>query len=150
MGRPRKPIAQHVLDGTYRHDRHADTWQPTGEPETPDWLGPDAQALWQSIVPPLVASGVATALDAAELAALCDWWGMYRQAIDKLPTLDPDSKLYFKTQMIAVTSFKQFSAIASKFGLTPSDRAKLQVTPQKVSALDGFVRGRSNKTLDSE
>ena len=42
----------------------------------------------------------------------------------------------------------QRSAIASKFGLTPSDRARLQVSEPKAIGLSGFSRDRRrNETL---
>jgi len=155
MGRPRKPIAQHLLDGTYREDRHGNSFLPDGEPVMPDWLSPEAQELWESIVPPLVKSGVATAVDAAELTALCDWWGLYRIARQSLASIeDRKSRPYYDTQILAGAAFKQFNTIASRFGLTPSDRARLQVAEPPDTGLLGFARSRedrrANEALDTK
>src|SRR6478735_6299937 len=117
MGRPRKPVAQHLLDGTFRHDRHGNSWLPDGSPVMPDWLSPDAQELWNSIVPQL--NGIATALDEAQLAALCDWWSLWRAARESLASIeDRQSRSYYDAQILVGAAWKQFAAIASKFGLT--------------------------------
>lgn len=152
MGRPRKPVAAHLLDGTYREDRHGNSFLPGGEPTKPDWLSPEANELWDLIVPQL--SGIATAVDAAELAALCDWWALYRIARRTLAEIsDRKSRSYYDAQILVGAAWKQFSAIASKFGLTPSDRARLQVSPPEEGIV-AFARTRDdrrrNPPLDSE
>ena len=52
MARPRKPTGLHVVEGTYRRDRHglpSPSWlaEPLGAPPA-DWL-PLAKALWHEI-----------------------------------------------------------------------------------------------------
>jgi len=143
-GRPRKPVAEHLLDGTYRADRHGNAWTPAGEPVIPDWLGPHARELWQAIVPTLVKSGVATAVDTAELAALCDWWALYRIAREALATIeDGTSRAYYDQQILVGAAWKQFAAIASRFGLTRSDRARLQVSTPKNQGSGFAARNRN-------
>ena len=142
MGRPRKPVAEHLLNGTYRADRHGDApWMPDGAPVMPAWLSAEARTLWQSLVPSL--TGIATAVDSTELAALCDWWSIYRQTrveLDKIE--DRQSTAYYKLLQLAGMAWNNFSGIAAKFGLSPSDRAKLQVPPPQTSGLEGFARNR--------
>jgi|SRR6185503_3865563 len=74
MPRPRKPTAQHELDGTFRADRHA------GEPEYPDGapprpasvdLYPAAREAWDFYVAEMTKSGVLTVVDGPVLAHLC-------------------------------------------------------------------------------
>jgi P27 family predicted phage terminase small subunit len=159
-GRPRKPTADLILEDKFRRDRHgepSEVWIPAGAPQMPDWLGPDAQALWRSVVPALANRGVATSVDAAELGALCDWFARYRTAIRALDAVtDIKSTEYYRLQILAGAAFKNFSTTASKFGLNPSDRARLCLSePRKDNGLSGFARIRNedrrhNETLYSE
>lgn len=122
-GRPRKPTAEHERDGTLREDRHGGRRREPafgGEPARPKGMGKDAAELWDVIVPHLVGRGVAKATDAAALELLCFWWGKWRiLSRKKRDDLQHDSRL-------AMAS-KQWNAIAAKFGLTPADRARLEV-----------------------
>jgi P27 family predicted phage terminase small subunit len=88
----------------------------------PDWLSPDAKQLWQSLVPQLPVSAV----DSITLAALCDWFAIYRQTRQALDEVDRQSTNYYKLFQLTGMAWNNFSGIAAKFGLTPSDRAKLQ------------------------
>lgn len=130
-GRPRKPIPELLLEGKFRADRHGDPatqWLPDGEPEMPSWLKGDAKTFWQSVVPALVKRGAATAVDATELAACCYWWAQFRKvskAIDEIG--DPTEKKYYSLSQIAGMAWKNFTTAAAKFGLNPSDRAKLRL-----------------------
>lgn len=62
--------------------------------------------------------GLATELDSYELTAMCQWWGRYQEHM----ALASDD---YRQHNMAVTAYKQFRAIASKFGLTPVDRVGL-------------------------
>lgn len=130
-GRPRKPVADLALEDRFRSDRHGDpvtVWQPAGAPTPPDWLSDDARQLWQSLVPSLAARGVATAVDTAELGGLCDWWARYRQVSRALDAVaDIKSTEYYRLQILAGAAWKNFATAASKFGLNPSDRARLRI-----------------------
>ena len=54
------------------------------------------------------------------------WYSAWRQADAKLQTGDGDS---YKRSIEATTAWKNFTALAAKFGLTPADRAHLSVPP---------------------
>jgi P27 family predicted phage terminase small subunit len=131
-GRPRKPIAQRIFEDSYRPDRHGDAakaWQPAGAPKMPTWLDADGSELWQSLAPTLTGRGVATAVDAAELGALCDWWSRYRAASRALDAIaDKQSTEFYRVSILASMAWKNFAAAASKFGLNPADRARLRIT----------------------
>jgi P27 family predicted phage terminase small subunit len=130
-GRPRKPIPELVLEGRFRSDRHgeaAGVWIPDGAPEKPPELSGDAAELWAAIVPHLARSAVATAIDAAELTAMCEWWQRYRRASRALSAIeDEQSTEFYRLSILSGMAWKNFAAGASKFGLNPSDRAKLRL-----------------------
>lgn len=73
--------------------------------------------MWDYLRPRLVGLGLATEVDSHELCAMCEWWQKYRfhmaQADD------------YRSHNMAVASYKQFRVLASKFGLTPTDRVGL-------------------------
>ncbi len=134
-GRPRKPTSAKILDGTFRADRDgpADSVVPApGSPVAPASLQGEALAFWNQIVPDLVARGVAAACDAPTLGYLCEWWSLYRRLYDSLP---PEGSLAGCTQTITQMAIAtdKFDRLASKYGLNPSDRAKLRIAPAKDS-----------------
>jgi phage terminase small subunit len=121
-GRPRKPTAKLKAQGTFRRDRHARKEpQALGAPYEIGSLTGHARELWDQIVPELVRMKVATAVDSPQLFAMCQWWSEYR-------TLQTEKKMEKYNRMVAMaTAYKQFASIASRFGLTPVDRASLEI-----------------------
>lgn len=122
-GRPRTPTAKLKLHGDYRSDRHGDRAaepKPSGKPVKPAGMAKDAAAHWDAVVPGLVATGVATAADAPALAAMCQWHAEYLTA--KRKTVKDRKRL-----MMMVSAHREWMQLASKFGLTPVDRARIQV-----------------------
>ena len=128
MGRPRKPTAQHELEGTYRKDRHGDrALEPAaaGVPAKPKGLSKEAAALWDHVVTELVTNGTAKRMDTAALQALCEVWGLYRKAVAAANKYPIDKEV-----RCAVTAYlAQFERLASRFGLTPESRARIRVNP---------------------
>ena len=145
MARPRKTSEMLKLAGTYRADRHADREhepQADGHRKIPDWLDETAVAFWQRVVPELVAMRVAHAVDTDALAGMSRWYSAWRQADEKLQTGDGDS---YKRSIEATTAWKNFTALAAKFGLTPADRANLSVPPPPlpVDPLNELLQAQS-------
>jgi P27 family predicted phage terminase small subunit len=116
----------------------------------PAWLSAEARQLWQSLVPSL--AGIATTVDTASLAAMCDWWSRYRETSEALNAVqDRQSTEYYKLLQLAGLCWNNFSGIAAKFGLSPSDRAKLQVPqPPQPGGLEGFARQREDRRADAQ
>jgi P27 family predicted phage terminase small subunit len=137
MSRPRKPDELHVLEGTFRADRHGDpavSVVADGQPTPPAHLRGDALAFWGEVVPGLVAAGVAKERDAAELAMMCEWWARYRRfsrLLDKMK--NADKRLYQVTVQVGI-AWTNFDRIACRFGLTPADRAKLRSTDKPAKS----------------
>lgn len=83
-GRPRKSVEQLKLEGKFRADRHGGNGvEPKGKPIKPDNLEGEASRFWDAVTPELVELGIATEVDSAALASLCEWWGEYRDACDE-------------------------------------------------------------------
>ena len=140
MARPRKPLDVLKVTGAYRADRHADREnapKPTGEPAMPQWLDEEASAFWQATVPELAAMGVARSVDGPALAGMCRWYSVWRKADARLQQGDGDS---YKLTVEAATGWKNYSAVAAKFGLTPGDREKLSVPEPGDAASDEFSK----------
>ena len=139
MGRPRKPSEQLMRSGQFRLDRHGDRQEPraVGEPVRLRGLDRYARQLWDHLVPKLVQLGVATDVDGPALQALCEWWSECRQAREST------GHQYRRVIMMA-TAWKQFSSIASRFGLTPADWANLriQTQPETDDPFDAYLRSR--------
>jgi phage terminase small subunit len=120
---PRKPVAAHLADGTFRRDRHGDRWKSepvaTGKPKKPRGLPREGSKLWDKVVPELTSIGVVARIDSTCLAEMCRWYARYREMVDK-PELD------YRMLVLATMAWKQFSQLAKRFGLTPADRATLK------------------------
>lgn len=148
-GRPPKPTAAHLLEGTNRSYHETDNqWSPDGAPTMPAWMKLDARDLWEQLAPRLVASNVATSVDAAELAALCDWWARYREASIVADSVkDKQSTEFYRCSILASMAWKNFATAAAKFGLNPSDRARLKIDNGKrqEDELLSFTRERETR-----
>jgi P27 family predicted phage terminase small subunit len=146
-GRPRKPAKLHLLDGSYREDRHGAEPEATGIPVKPTALKGAASKLWDELVPRFITSGIVTAWDTSTLFAMCQWWGRYLVAGKRLDALFASKKpaasdLHYFTK-IADLAGKAFDRLAARFGMTPADRARLRVqAQQKADPLAAFEARR--------
>ncbi len=129
-GRPPKPLAVLKADGTYRADRHGNRGPVTGgEPlRKPDDLGDAASWLWEEVT--RTRGAWLCGSDAAALHTLCVAWG-FMQACEARLQSDATDKL----ARCAWTSYQAvFTQLGARFGLTPSDRARLgEDKPQRDS-----------------
>lgn len=125
MGRPRKPIAQHILEATFRADEHAHrlpVLDCTGEPERPPGLHPDAVRVWDLVTSELVPRGAAKRIDSPLLESLCWWWA---EQVRLMRVVEADVGDW-KARRGAAEATRMVLAIGSRFGLTPVDREKLR------------------------
>ena len=132
--RPHKPPELHILHGTWRRDRHGnlkgDLAPGTPPLKPPAWLGlPDeGKALWQRIVPPLIRAGIVREVDEFMLGEACRAYAMYKQALARSDRRAP--KVWWEITY----------RILGKFGMTPSDRLKLQLPPPVDDSDDGIPK----------
>jgi phage terminase small subunit len=122
MSRPRKPTAELKLHtGKVYASRHGDRSrepQPTGKPIKPAGISKDAADHWDAVVPSLAETGVATAQDTPALVAMCEFRGEYERAKRR--------KAKDRTRLLMmVAAHKEWINLAARFGLTPSDRARI-------------------------
>lgn len=144
MGRPRKTLDQHARDGTTDSSRHASRLREPkfdGQPEKPPRMSKEASQHWDEIVPQLVSHGVAKKSDQSALIAMCEAWSEYRAALRRRPKNTEQRKL----RRIEIKSFlDDWRQLASRFGLTPADRAKLEVAPgdDQTNPFEVFLKQR--------
>ena len=122
-GRLRKTTQEHTRAGTYKPSRHGGRGDdlPPEQPPKPADLSPDAAAFWDQVVAWLVEHGQCQRIDAFALEAMCRLWACARVSLiaAEADPLDKDIR-------IAATSYAQrFESMASRFGMTPVDRARL-------------------------
>lgn len=128
-GRPRKPDELKILQGTFRKDRDGvpAVVVPDGDVVPPDYLGDAALTFWHTIVPTMLSVGLAKPTDVPQLASMCEWWARHRRYSAILDAMDDNDKRLYQTTMLCAIASTNFDKIAARFGLTPSDRAKLRV-----------------------
>ena len=121
-GAGRKPLRVHQLHGTYRDDRHGQPSKATSTggdlPPKPD-LDPIAAAMWD-LVTETRAPWLAES-DGPALQALCEAWALRCSAH---AALRDDATA--QEPRVAFTAYQAaFERLAARFGLTPTDRARM-------------------------
>jgi P27 family predicted phage terminase small subunit len=139
-GRKPTPTALHLLRGN-PGKRRRNLREPAPPPVAadlppPDWLHADAQHEWRRLAPMLGRLGVLTETDVDALAAYCEAWVTWKSATQKLrqfglviKTRDGDPPVVSPYVKIAHHAMAQMRSFLVEFGMTPSARARVQVTP---------------------
>lgn len=154
-GRPRKPVEEHVGNGTYRPGKHGP--RPVvpdpveAPPAKPTGLAPDVSAKWDATVPHL--AHLLRPYHAALLVDLCRWQVRAEQ-IDAALALQPagGEKEYVSLLSAASTATANLLALSQRFGLSPADRAKLKIMPTAsatATAAKPKVATRPRTSLDA-
>lgn len=151
-GPPPKPTRLKLLQGNPgKRPLPKDEPQPEiGIPTRPHWLSPEAKREWTRVVPELARLGLLAKVDRAMIAAYCQCWAMYVEAIrdiDKNGTTFSTEKGYQGPRpsvAIATKMLEKANQLAAKFGFTPSDRTRLSM-PERDSEdpMEEFLRGKS-------
>ena len=116
-GPPRTPTALRVLHGNpgKRPINKGEPKPDAAKLDPPKWLGREGRVLWREYAAKLHVLGLLTELDIELFAQACALAAAAR-------TLMPASADHIKATEAA-------GRILARFGFTPSDRAKLSVTP---------------------
>jgi P27 family predicted phage terminase small subunit len=139
MGRPRKPTHLQILSGG-REDR-INRNEPTPAPATivpPAPLSAGAQAVWDRLAPDLIAKHILTAWDTDMFSVFCDAVAAYQECKRLMGReyLVPGSvpKTWVKSPYLRVMQdcSETIVRFGSRFGLTPSDRAGIELSGPPV------------------
>lgn len=132
-GRPPKPTALKLLQGNPGKRRISKREpRPKLGAEAPTWLSPQAKVFWNHLAPQLVALRVLTEIDAQALAVLC--------------TLLGEFQLQVRRRQVTARMAAEIRAYLGRFGMTPSDRVKVQMVPEgEQDPFDMFLGGKGTQ-----
>lgn len=120
-GRPPKPLALHISDGTFRADRHGGTANAPGEPRKPNGISTESESLWEQVVPQLMELKIVGRIDETVLLRLCETWTLYRRsyAVAAVNPCDKDARA-------AVATYgKMVDYLLNQLGMSPGGRMRL-------------------------
>lgn len=143
-GRPRKPTALKVMQGTLRPGRE-NAEEPQlpvrdGVYDPPAWLAPAAVEEWQRLEPILRESRVLTEGDLGAFANYCSRFAAARKA-DEYATGARTKKAWAYWDGIARKAWEAMNRAAQQLGLTPAARAKVTSgTKKAASPLQKYLR----------
>lgn len=132
-GRRPKPSRMKVLTGN-PGKRRLNAAEPMPEPMVPDCppeLGPVARREWDRLAAELGALRILTTLDRAMLAAYCNAYGLWAEAIEaiqKYGTMVKSPSGYpIQSPYVAIANRQAeiMMRIASEFGFTPASRSRI-------------------------
>ena len=143
MAKHREPKSQKETSGN-SESRELAKEEPKAIPvvECPPELGPVARQEWDRIAGALTAVGRLTVLDRAALAAYCNAYALWVEAVDaiqrygavmKSPSGFPVQSIYVS---IANRQVEIMIRIAGEFGFTPASRSRLPTTSKSDPWLD--------------
>lgn len=132
-GRPRKPTALKLLEGTYRPDR-ANPREPKvavlRRLTPPTWLrhlGDQGIAVkfWQRNVPKLVSAGILAETDVEAFAMVCEIYSTYRRSASARPKSFRQRKGHSDPLAQWNKALNQLHRALMSFGLNPAARSKV-------------------------
>jgi hypothetical protein len=153
MGRPRKSIAEHVANGTYRPSRHGGAAVEPGPGdgpaetiERPTKLGAEAARIWEELAELL--AGSIRKRDVPALVELARWIARSDRIAELLDSLDPTDKDFKGLLVQAGIATDKVSDLTKRFGISPADRAKLKAIPSVNGPAVAKVPTRPQTKLD--
>jgi phage terminase small subunit len=114
-----------MRQGTYQPSRQGSQPFAIGDVVKPTDLGKWGSTLWDQVIDFAEHAG-AGECDTECMAGMCRWYNEYRRIVSKMLKVSPANKLHHSLLYGAATAWRQFTDMASRFGLTPADRAKLK------------------------
>jgi len=132
-GRPPKPTSVLKSGGGFRKDRHGHrehTPESGTTIEKPSWLAGDASDFWDRNLPKLETMGILDGIDESQLAGLATAWANWRK---EQSDYESGTGHIYKV----ANAWNMFDKIGSKFGFSPTERAKLAIEPPS-DELDPF------------
>ncbi|MDK1348016.1 phage terminase small subunit P27 family [Streptomyces sp. 378] len=148
-----KPTALKLLHGDdKKNPQRINRGEPVpavGDVQCPEWLPERAADVWDRLAPDLIDKHVLTPWDVDAFAALCSAVVINQDAAADIDTngttcttvvreLADGTLVYDLRRNPAVQVFRESSTIIAslggRFGLTPSDRAQLKISPPNMGA----------------
>jgi len=114
-----------MRQGTYQPSRQGSQPFAAGEICKPKDLGKWGSKLWDHVIDFAQQAG-AGECDTECLAGMCRWYNEYRRIVSRMLKVSPCNDAHRPLLYGAATAWRQFADMASRFGLTPADRAKLK------------------------
>lgn len=139
-GRPRKPTAIKLLDGTFRQDRHGAelTTEPLSElPKAPASLGKSGKKHWKDDGKRLLSLGVLTVSDLSALESYCaaydevDHCNAILEQQGEYSMRDNGTMAAHPAIARRDRALDRVRAYQREFGMTPSSRSGVNVTAKK-------------------
>jgi P27 family predicted phage terminase small subunit len=111
----------------------------------PDGLNKYGADEWDRVITILKESGVVSKLDTSALFALCNEWGKYMEAEEKLRTMGRVFKapgsgypMMNPYETISGHSYKRYKEMAVQFGMTPASRSKVSASGEGAKQMHPF------------
>lgn len=151
MARGRKPLPPHlkIVKGTARKRGNSLPPLPPSRPEPPGFLCDCAKAEWARVAPQLYALRLLSEVDVAVLAAYCQSWATFKAASEAIEaaglTVETTNGNVIQNPLLGIANkaSRDMVRYAAEFGLTPTSRARLQVSagPLPGDPSDRFFPG---------
>lgn len=156
-GRPRKPTALKIVQGTARPDRAnpSEPKPPEGPVSPPSWLRGRAKTAWKWVAPVLEEMGVLTTADTHTLALLCDAYAEYIECRAVVRKLGATYEGYGEEGAVMIRprpevrmasdAWRRADRMFSAFGMTPSARSKIHASDRgEADPFEEFLSGHSS------
>lgn len=145
-----KPNVVHLANGNPSKKRFSDLQNglrmPVEIPDAPQHLKGEARAEWDRITPELLRLGLIAKVDRAALMVYCQAYALYVRAQEKIDELGEIALIQSTTNgyeqigpwmQLSNRAADQMKSFLSEFGMTPSARTRVNVTPQMDLFGDG-------------
>lgn len=155
VGRKPVPTALKLLRGN-PGKRRLNELEPRPEaavPRCPAFLDGEARKEWRRLSRRLAGLGLLTEIDRGQLAAYCEAWGRYVDAVERVrktgliihvggerdkETGNVSGGFWQQSPFVGVLNkaLEQLRTMAAEFGMTPSSRTRIHAAPKPENAKD--------------
>jgi len=120
-----------------------------GIPDMPEWLPEDAKAEWQRVAPELVKLGLLAKIDGSSLAAYCEAFARWKQAVEIMAkegvTFVTAGGYTAQHPAVGIANKAKADMLrfGREFGLTPSARGRMSLPgePEAADPMEQLLSG---------
>jgi P27 family predicted phage terminase small subunit len=120
---------------------------PAAVSDCPPYLGAVAKAMWKRVAPELVALGLLSVLDVAQLAAYCEAFERRRSIEKEIRKTTVADALRQGLLRAAREEQALMMSIGGKFGFTPADRTRVATPTAQAPEKDEFAEWAKGKVI---